>query len=618
MKKLMCILICFLWIGVPAFSMNQGTFNNLYSQIENEVFIDDKIEILETVLPANGITCDQLTKLMKLCNHDDEKLDILEFSKMFISDPFNSGMLMEIFDFDSDKRKAQEILMSGGPSSGSFGGNNSAGSFSSTSTSTSTSTTTTTSTRSYGGSPTSTSTSSSGGNSSASFGGSSSAAPMEEGIFNNLYERIKKETFINGKLSILKTALSTNGISCNQLAKVMALCTFATDQIKLMEASLSSIADKANSAVILEVFKFNNDREKARKILANAKSSPASKGGASQSVSFVGDFISPGDLNYTTAWKKMDFNALKEKLDREPHSNKKVSLLKKEIALNKAPFISNQIVSILKTFPFGNDQLKAAKMLDERILGLTCNEVINILKEYKFDNEKIKALKTFKDTITDAENKFLILDAFRFNNDKEKARKILESIKRRSYIYGSISDKNVIFALDLSGSMNASFSTSKGKRLNRLELVILELKDVLRNQITPSHKFNIVLFESGVRTWKKSLVNGSQKNVQDAINFLSSLRADGGTNIYGALETAYSMPGADSIYFLTDGIPSTGDKTDGRAILNDVDGWFKSTNRKIHAIAFLMGNYGGENKSQSREFMRSLAEKTSGVCRGIE
>ena len=70
-----------------------------------------------------------------------------------------------------------------------------------------------------------------------------------------------------------------------------------------------------------------------------------------------------------------------------------------------------------------------------------------------------------------------------------------------------------------------------------------------------------------------------------ALNAVSRLRPVGGTNIYGALQTAFDDPDIDTIYLLTDGQPSGGLIVDPVEIADQVARWNGSRRLRIHGIA---------------------------------
>ncbi len=121
-----------------------------------------------------------------------------------------------------------------------------------------------------------------------------------------------------------------------------------------------------------------------------------------------------------------------------------------------------------------------------------------------------------------------------------------------------ILDKDVVFVLDVSGSMSGEKIAQAKKALeNGLE------------SLRPSDRFALLTFSSTVQKFKESL-SGGERAKAEAMEFVDNLTAKGGTNLDAALKEALSFQGDASrpmnIVFLTDGLPTVG-VTDIGAIL---------------------------------------------------
>ena len=71
-------------------------------------------------------------------------------------------------------------------------------------------------------------------------------------------------------------------------------------------------------------------------------------------------------------------------------------------------------------------------------------------------------------------------------------------------------------------------------------------------------------FSSAVRHFREGWTPATQENLREARRFVQNLRANGGTNIEGALSAVTDVPETDErlslIVFLTDGLPSVGEQ----------------------------------------------------------
>ena len=118
--------------------------------------------------------------------------------------------------------------------------------------------------------------------------------------------------------------------------------------------------------------------------------------------------------------------------------------------------------------------------------------------------------------------------------------------------------KDVVFVLDTSGSM-------AGDKID-------QAKDALTyalRRLGPRDRFGLVAFSTDVQPFRETLA--APDAAEDAVYFVDHLEARGGTNINEALLTALAML-EDSphgmVVFLTDGLPTSGEKNEGRIRAN--------------------------------------------------
>ncbi len=112
--------------------------------------------------------------------------------------------------------------------------------------------------------------------------------------------------------------------------------------------------------------------------------------------------------------------------------------------------------------------------------------------------------------------------------------------------------KDIIFVVDKSGSMS-------GEKIAQVKSVFTKII----SDLPPDDFFNVIFFDTDMRTYSTTLMEANTKNKADAANFVKSLDANGGTNINQALLDAVGMFKTDSqrvpiIVFLTDGEPTEG------------------------------------------------------------
>ncbi len=110
---------------------------------------------------------------------------------------------------------------------------------------------------------------------------------------------------------------------------------------------------------------------------------------------------------------------------------------------------------------------------------------------------------------------------------------------------------HVVFVLDLSGSMNADdglHSTS------RFEVLHSEVEAALRS-LDPDVRFNVVAFADRAHTLSPTALPADPKNIRHALNFLADY-SSGSTNYSAAFSRVFDMNDVDTVYFLSDGVPT--------------------------------------------------------------
>jgi Ca-activated chloride channel family protein len=113
--------------------------------------------------------------------------------------------------------------------------------------------------------------------------------------------------------------------------------------------------------------------------------------------------------------------------------------------------------------------------------------------------------------------------------------------------------RELTLVLDRSGSM-------KGIKIEQVKqaarLVISGLAD--------GEAFNLITYNANIDTFNNEPLIKNQSTVQAALNYLDTIDATGNTNLYGALETALLQEPTEGflplILFLTDGLPTTGER----------------------------------------------------------
>ncbi len=118
--------------------------------------------------------------------------------------------------------------------------------------------------------------------------------------------------------------------------------------------------------------------------------------------------------------------------------------------------------------------------------------------------------------------------------------------------------RDVILVVDQSGSMDGA----KWEQARAAATYVLD-------NLNESDRFNVILFSTGWRVYSNELEPAA--NADEAISWVNGQMAEGGTDINGALTTAFNMveERSTAILFITDGVPTEGE-TDIETILSNL------------------------------------------------
>ncbi|MEZ5966678.1 MAG: HEAT repeat domain-containing protein [Planctomycetota bacterium] len=188
----------------------------------------------------------------------------------------------------------------------------------------------------------------------------------------------------------------------------------------------------------------------------------------------------------------------------------------------------------------------------------------------------------------------------------------------------------VVFVIDCSGSM-VSPAPQLGDTVagpssapTRLDIACRECWNAIK-EMGPDTYFNIVVFSSNAKAWKKELVPATPANKGALRNFLQRLVANGSTNLWAGLSTALEMRTAmtksryrepvDEVFVLSDGYPSSGEITEAELIAARVRDQNKHVGIRLNTV--FIGSTPSELDAMARPggdaLMRVLAEQNQGT-----
>jgi Ca-activated chloride channel homolog len=113
--------------------------------------------------------------------------------------------------------------------------------------------------------------------------------------------------------------------------------------------------------------------------------------------------------------------------------------------------------------------------------------------------------------------------------------------------------RDLTFVVDVSGSM-------RGQKIEQARAAGRQMLASLG----PQDRFRIIDFSTDVRTFRSGFTPATRANLDAARDYIDDLRADGSTNISGALEEALEASVDDGrmpiVFFVTDGEPTVGER----------------------------------------------------------
>jgi HEAT repeat protein len=200
--------------------------------------------------------------------------------------------------------------------------------------------------------------------------------------------------------------------------------------------------------------------------------------------------------------------------------------------------------------------------------------------------------------------------------------------------------KRIIFVVDVSSSMGDKITIPDSARKEEVEAFGTRVKmEIAKNEliamlgsIGDDVQFNIITFSNSARPWQDGLVGASMRTT--AIKFVSKLQpvqapsgsgraagpVTGGeeqkTNTYGALLAAFGFADegapdwkkrskADTIFFVTDGLPTTGQIVDVPKMIDAVTEMNRTRGLVIHLVMF---------DPIAAERLSGLARRNGGQC----
>ena len=147
----------------------------------------------------------------------------------------------------------------------------------------------------------------------------------------------------------------------------------------------------------------------------------------------------------------------------------------------------------------------------------------------------------------------------------------------------------------------------KDGKARKIDILKKELTRLLK-KLPADTSLNIITFDATYRSWQKVLQPLRGRGRAKALAYVARIATGSGTNVFDTLEFALKDKRVDTIYLLTDGLPTRGRITAPAAILEEIDVLNRARGVTIHTIAF-----GAES-----DLLMQLAERNGGQYRFVD
>lgn len=173
----------------------------------------------------------------------------------------------------------------------------------------------------------------------------------------------------------------------------------------------------------------------------------------------------------------------------------------------------------------------------------------------------------------------------------------------------SIEDRftSVLYVIDTSGSMAQGGELAQYRGVEFPTKLNAAKRELLRSvmSLAPETRFNVLFFSSRVRTWRPGSVRATWRTKAALSAALADVEPRGGTATLPSLLVAFAQEDAEAAFFLTDGMPTIGER-DPQGIIAAVARANDARPRglRLHTIAFCI--------EEARALLEALAHANGG------
>jgi Ca-activated chloride channel family protein len=252
----------------------------------------------------------------------------------------------------------------------------------------------------------------------------------------------------------------------------------------------------------------------------------------------------------------------------EPRSEKKISISYSQVLESDNSLFEYIYPLNTEKFsakPLKNVSVKIDLKSNEKIKNIYCptHEVDIVSKSdnhsiISYEDDNVKPDIDFK-LYFSKNSSSLGLSLLSYRSGKDDGYFLLSASPSIEIDQSNIENKDIIFILDVSGSMS-------GEKLEQAKKALLYCV----NNLNVGDHFNVIRFSTEAYSLFKSLEKANKQNINEAKRFIDDLQAIGGTNIEEAFNIAFKNYKESNrphfVVFLTDGKPTIGEMDDNKLV----------------------------------------------------
>ena len=203
--------------GQSRVPMSSTAFNQLLLNVRNTRYQSDKINMIRNAFntAANSFTTSQVKQLLLLVTAENQRLELAKLSYNKLSDPANFSYVYDVFNNQSNRDALDDYIVAQGGNISSVANNTG-----------------------YG-------------------------AAMSTASFNEVLQRVYNQSYQEGKVSEIRSALNSsyNYFNTAQIKQLLSFVSSETERLDLAKLAYNRVADRNNFSLLVDLFYTQSNRD---------------------------------------------------------------------------------------------------------------------------------------------------------------------------------------------------------------------------------------------------------------------------------------------------------------------------------------------------------------------